>query len=306
MSIIRPWTNGDQVALDAGRVPVKTWLYDANGLPWVQDANGGMPVNSIITDSTGNELTLEPNGSLPVTLQDQTTPPIIVYANQVTNTTTLSVAASVDDLDITVTSAVGINDGDYTGIFSTVTDRFYAGTVLSQAGNVLTMDTPIDSEFPIGATVGTGIRDMAVDGSATTQVFGLRGADPGIDITVDITRIIIQMTTSNPTEFTMFGDIIGGLTRGIVMRRVDGSTQNYFNIKVNSEIANIAFDFNTLEQAKPSGVNGIVSRLTFAGQNKMGVVSRIGPGENLEVLIQDDLTQLLSFTLIFEGSVAII
>ena len=50
---------------------------------------------------------LEPNGSIPVTLQDQTTPPIIIYANQVTNITTLAVEAVKDDKVITVTSAAG-------------------------------------------------------------------------------------------------------------------------------------------------------------------------------------------------------
>jgi len=33
MSRIRPWTNGDQVALESGNVPVKAYLYDAAGNP---------------------------------------------------------------------------------------------------------------------------------------------------------------------------------------------------------------------------------------------------------------------------------
>lgn len=248
----------------------------------------------------------EQNGSIPVTLQDQTTPPVIVYANKVTNTTTLSAAAAVNDKVITVVSAAGILVDDYLGLFNLATNRYYVGTVISISVNDLTLDTPLDSDFEIGDTVGTGINDLNVDGSITPQVFVFRGADPGIDVTVDVTRIIIQITTNTGVDFSKFGDIDGGLLNGVVMRRVDGFVQNIFNIKTNADIANLTFDYRELDPLNPSGVNGIISRLTFAGQNKMGVVLRIGPGEMLEFIVQDDLTSLLSFRIVIEGSVAIV
>lgn len=293
--------NGNKLELTTdGNVP--TELYDSNGLNLDLTTEKNVPVT--IRDANGRVLELETNSSVPVTLQDQTTPPVIVYANKVTNTTTLSIATAVNDYNINVTSSVGITAGDYLGIFSLITNRYYAGTVLSIAANVLVMDTPIDSAFPIGATVGTGIKDMSIDGSVTPQIFSLRGADPGIDVTVDITRIMFQMTTNGSTSFADFGDI-ARLTRGVVIRRVDGAYYNYFNIKSNSELANIAYDYTPVSSFNPSGDYGIVARLTTGGQSKMGVVSRIAPGEDLQVIIQDDLTGILDFSVIFEGSVAI-
>ena len=250
---------------------------------------------------------LEPNGSIPVTLQDQTTPPFIIYASQVTNTTTLAVAAEPDDTDIEVADTNGINTGDYLGIFNTVTDAFYVGTVIDIVANVLSMDTPIDMNFDIGNVVGTGITNMNVDGSATTEVFTLRGADPGLSVTLDITRIMILCVTNTATELTDFGDIGGGLLKGLVMRRADGMINNIFNFKTNIEMKGAMYDWDALEASNPGqGVFGFSGRLTFAGQNKMGVVIRIGPGESVELLVQDNLTSLLRLNVIFEGSLAIV
>ena len=263
---------------------------------------------SIIYDLINDrQLELETNGSVPVTLQDQTTPAVIVYANQVAATTTIAVApVAVDDYTIEVASITGIIVGHYLGIFSLITNRYYAGIILDITDNVITLDTPLDSDFEIGDTVGSGIRDLSVNGSVTPEIFSLRGADPGIAVTIDVTRVMLQMTTNNAALYTSFGDIVGGLTRGLVVRRVDGSYYNIFNVKTNSEIALIAFDYDALDSSNPSGTSGVKARLTFAGQSKMGVVQRIGPGEDLQVLVQDDLTDLLSFNVVFEGSVAIV
>jgi hypothetical protein len=264
-----------------------------------QIENGNIPVTI--------KSPLEPNGSIPVTLQDQTTPPFIIKASQVTNTTALAVAVSPEDTDIEVVDSTGIIVGNYLGLFNTTTDAFYVGTVLAINANVLSLDTPVDMAFEIGDTVGTGITNMAVDGSATTQIFTLRGADPGLSVTLDVTRIMILCTTNTQTNLTDFGDIEGGLLRGLVMRRTDGMINNIFNFKSNIEMKGFMFDWDALEASNPGqGVNGFSGRLTFAGQNKMGVVIRIGPGESIQLLVQDNLSSLLSLEVIFEGSVAIV
>lgn len=281
----------------------KIYIYNLSDDDWYL-----INQRSIIYDPINDrQVELEPNGSVPVTIQDQTTPPFIIYASQVTNETTLAIAAAPDDTDITVTDSTGIIVGDYLGIFNTATDAFYVGTVIGIALNVLSMDTPIDMDFEIGDTVGTGITNMNVDGSTTTQVFTLRGADPGLSVTLDITRIMILCVTDTATELTDFGDISGGLLKGLVMRRADGMINNIFNFKTNIEMKGAMFDWDALEASNPGqGVFGFSGRLTFAGQNKMGVVIRIGPGESLELLVQDNLESLLRLNVIFEGSVAIV
>lgn len=280
-------------------------IHDSDGTDIIVDSAGNLPI--AIGDATGAVLTLEPNGSLPVTVQDQTTPSVFILFNQVEVTTTLAVAAVVDDMSITVASAVGINVGSYIGLFNTTTDRFYVGTVVAlPGGNVLDMDTPIDSSFEIGDVVGSGINNLAVDGTIT-QTFTVRGADPGIDVTVDITRIIFQCITDTAVDLSKFGDIVGGLVNGLVLRRVDGTTQNIFNVKTNGDIANIMYDWQPFAADNPvQGVDGFSARLTFAGQSKIGVALRLGPGEDLEFLVQDDLTQIATLKIMAEGHVALV
>ena len=58
-------------------------------------------------------------------MQDQTTPAIFVKANQVTNTTALDTEVLVGTHTLSVVSTSGILSGDYLGLFSLDTDRFY-------------------------------------------------------------------------------------------------------------------------------------------------------------------------------------
>lgn len=262
-----------------------------------------------IIDNYGETVRLEDDGSIPVTLQDQATPPFIIYANKITNATTLTVAAAKDDTSISVTSVTGISVGNYLGIFNLDLDTFYVGSVLSITDLVLGLDTPIDGPLNIDDVVGTGIRNMAVDGSVTPQVFAFRGqVDPGIDVAFDITRVMFYCVTSTAVELTDFGDITGGLAKGLVVRKTGVSvTTNIFNVKTNIDMKGIMFDWDALSASNPGqGLNGFSGRLTFAGQNKMGVVVRLEPGENLELIVQDNLSSLVSFYMILEGSLAAI
>ena len=52
--------------------------FDVGDKVHIQMFDPSYDQNIIVVDATGNEVTLEPNGSLPVTLQDQTTPIIIM------------------------------------------------------------------------------------------------------------------------------------------------------------------------------------------------------------------------------------
>ena len=294
---------GAEWLLNNGGMPIN--LHDGDGLPWVQDANGGMPVNSIITDATGNELTLEPDGSLPVTLQDQTTPTVIVPLNNVSNTTTVLTLGVRDTSTIDVTVTTGFVDGVFIVIADLVNNRYYTGTQIGAiAGNTVTLDTPLDFAYAVDSIITNGTTNMNVDGSVTPQVFGLRVSDPGLPLTVDVTRLMFICTTGDPVDLSKFGDIVGGLTNGIVIRKRDGTFNNIFNAKTNAALAGIMFDFVVQAKTNPAqGQDGFIGRLTFAGQNKMGVTVRVGPDEDLECIIQDDLTTLETFTIIAEGSV---
>jgi hypothetical protein len=107
--------------------------------------------------------------------------------------------------------------------------------------------------------------------------------------------------TDTAPQLNEFGDI-AALVNGLVCRRRDGSYYNIFNVKTNIEIAGIQYDYTPLS-ALGAGQNGFYTRLTFAGQSKMGVAQRLGTGEDMEILIQDDLTDIALLEIIAEGHI---
>ena len=248
---------------------------------------------------------IEANGAVPINIQDQTSPTLIVPLNQTANTTTVSVLAVTDTRTVTVTDTTGFVDKAFVVIASIPDNRYYTGyQVGAVAGNVVTLDTPLDFAYPIGATATNGISNMNVNGSVTTEVFSLRAADPGLPIEIDVTRIIFVCETAGAVDLTKFGDIAGGLISCVVLRCNDGIVNNIFNAKTNADLAGFMYDFSVAAATNPAqGQDGFTGRMTFGGQNKMGVVIRIGAGEDLEMLIQDDLSSLQKFQVIVEGHV---
>jgi hypothetical protein len=250
-----------------------------------------------------NQVPCEENGGIPVNLQDQVTRPLILKFNDVLSSTTLSVDAVKDTKTIVVTSPTNFISGRYVILFDPSTNNFSFYTVVSVSGAIITLDTPLDYSYTIGTYVDIAITNMNVDGSVTPVVYGLRGigSPPGVDISADFTRVIFNCIADSAVDLTKFGNLTR-LTNGLVLRRRDGVYQNIFNIKDNGELAGICYDL-TIEAANNpvQGVDGFYARLTFAGQNKIGVAIRLPLGDDLEIIIQDDLTDLLKLEVVAEG-----
>lgn len=251
---------------------------------------------------------------LDVNLQDQTTPVVIVPSNLITDITATTTETTIGGRTVDVADTTGIIarnpatgvPGSFLIFYSDDTQRVYIGRVIAIAVNTVTFDSEFDSVFPIGTVVDVTTTEMNVDGSGTPVVFGVRGPSvPGqLDFEFDITRMLITITCEDQATLATFGDISPSLLRGVLLRHRNGTTQNIYNIKSNGELATICYDVTIYEAQNPNqGQNGLNARITFAGQNKMGVVLRLAPGEDLEVVIQDDLTSLTRFGMIFEGHV---
>jgi len=249
------------------------------------------------------------NGGIDINIQDQTTPALITKFNQPQASTTLTAQATMFGYTINVASTTGMflptvtENGAFLILFDVGTGRFMVCSVISILGLVVTIDTQLDFEFPIGTIVDVCITNMAVNGSVTPQIFGIRGLGvvPGIDEQFDITRIIFTCITVNPVSLALFGDL-PKLLRGLMLRHRDGTVRNIFNIKSNIELEGITLDWVPYDKSKPNqGQDGFSARLTFGGQAKVGVVQRIGPGEDLEMIIQDELTGIVLLEVIAEG-----
>lgn len=239
---------------------------------------------------------------LNVFAQNSTSPLLIVKASNIVAETTTTTLSAVGDYIINVNSATGLALGQYMTIYNADSNRVYFGTVLAINVLAITLDTPLDFSFPIGSFVSSGIANMNVNGSVTPVIFGIRNPT-GTDIALkyDIHRLIFTCLANTTVDLSKFGDIIGGLTKGIVVRRVDGTYQNIFNAKTNAEMKNLMFDFE-IQQVQGGQQDGFTCRITFNGKDKMGSVIRLGEQEDLQIIIQDDLSTLVSFTMISQGN----
>jgi len=257
-----------------------------------------------ITSPTGN--TIGTTGdNLNVILADQTTPAIAIkFGKTVGSFTTLTNAVEVDDTTAVVGNVTGVNVGDRIGIFGGGT-RFFFAKILSIDTNTITFDSPVDYPFDAGSGVAFATTDIATaNGSLASPIYFeiKNNSQVGSGAILDITRLLFLAKCSTAPEFNEFCDITNGLTNGIVLRKkVNGVSNNYWNIKKNSDFALLAYDLSLYDSSPPLNINGISSRITYAGSEKHGVVIRIEPQQSLQLIIQDNLTSLISFEVMAEG-----
>lgn len=231
-----------------------------------------------------------------VNIQDQHTRTGDVFFSQVIGSlVTLAADTVADTYDLEMNPGHGILVGEQLVLFDTESGRLYIGEALTVVSNDITVDTPINFAYPAATSALTrSAKELNIDGSTTRQTYSI--SNP-LDLEIDITRVMLQMQTTNFPELDMFGDIVGGLTRGLVLRVTNGINVNYFNVKQNGDFALMMFDIKEYEAAK-HGINGLGGRLTYAGQSKHGVVIRLAQGDSLDIIIQDDLTSLVKFRML--------
>ena len=242
---------------------------------------------------------VEVNGGLAVNVQDQHTTALDLRFIQPQGApTTLTVETVPEDMTVTVASTVGFVAGNIVGIFSGTGVFYFGRQIGAPAGNVITLDTPIDKVFTTAlSAVITAIDGMNVNGAITTQVFQI--GPIGTTIEVDITRITGYIQDGSAMDDALFGGI-AALTNGVVLRRNDGTIHNLWNLKTNGDIGLLCFDASYTLKA-PSGSFGYRFRNTYAGPSKHGVTIRLAPSDVLEILIQDDLTGLELFNMMAQG-----
>jgi hypothetical protein len=217
--------------------------------------------------------------------------------------TTITADTVVGNYTIDVASIDNISVGDQIFIFSGISgeDRFFPAGVLSISVLTLTLDRQVDFIYESGDTVISTTKDMNVDGSITPQVFEIRAGGADSEAEFDITRILMKCLTSSAVDFSKFGDIAGGLTRGLQLRDKTDTTEfkNKWNAKTNGDFALLAYDWEGLQAINPSqGQDGFKMRYSLGGADKHGVVKRIGSNRSLQLVIQDDLTTLTEFVAI--------
>jgi hypothetical protein len=239
-------------------------------------------------------------GNLDVLLGDQISIPRNSYFSKSLSNFTLSASASVSlattlNYTINPTAVHGLAPDDEIILLDTAANRSLSAEIVTTAATTATLDRPIDHSFASSTTLGRKIStEMAVNGSATEQIFSVRAGD----IPVDHTRVTMTMLDSSTMDDGKFGGI-AALGRGLVFRIVNSFQKTIFTFKSNSEMKQFG-DVNYSDSA-PAGQYGLDARFVFAGQQNVGVALRIESDDVLQWVVQDDLTGLDSLRISVQG-----
>ncbi len=253
------------------------------------------------------------NGELenvPVAIQDQHTRPLDLFFTTTAGQgapTTIAVETAIDDMQITVADDASFPDGQFFGIFGgdPTVPQFYFGTVIgTPAGNVIQVDSLMDSVFAVGSVVLPVSKEIAVNGSVTPVTFSIQAGGAAGTIRVDITRIMGVMETPAAVDLNKFGSGTV-LPKGLQLRRKNGVVENLWVVKKNRDLTLLTFDYDPYVASNPvQGIDGLSFRNTFAGQAKHGVTIRLDPGDELQLIVQDDLTtRAVTFEMMAQGHI---
>jgi hypothetical protein len=192
---------------------------------------------------------------------------------------------------------------------------FYQGRIISiinlGSGNYnLSLDSPLDFPYIAGDGCALQSTNLAVDGSITPVKFSISPCNLLNGTGWDVTRLILLFGGTGVTVFDPAPDdsdfgVTTALTKGLVLRSVNGVTKNIFNVKTNGDLRARAYDvFYTT--ASKSRVYTVTTRRSFAGQEKNGVTIRLNADtcDKLVIIIQDDLTNMIGGQAIIQGHVS--
>lgn len=208
----------------------------------------------------------------------------------------ITVNASIDDESIVVDSIADISAGDVIVLYED--DRFFQSLVVSATGNTITLGSPLDYAFTTSATVHVGDWNLAVDGSLLVKTAHLIAPPNAI---IDIHTINISMVDNATMDGTTFGGI-PALGNGILFRLENGIIKNLPLVVNNLGFAETGCVVN-YDDKVPAGTYGFRARKNYLKTN--GTVLRVdgSAGDELQLLIRDDLTDLTNFNVTINGHI---
>lgn len=215
---------------------------------------------------------------------------------------TLAVAASVGDTSVTVTNGALFTVGDWIGNILFPTESIYKQITVI-VGNVITLDGPLDNSYPIGKAIDVFGIDMNVIGTLAAPIsFTFVPATGQI---WHIVRFLFSMSHNTGGDLGLFGNQTK-LINGAVLRGYDGASgtfRTFMNIKDNSDIKNNMYDVEFDNRSGGQGTYGTSGR----GSIKLGTgaVPKLDAanGDYFEILIQDDISGLISFRMKVQGHI---
>lgn len=226
----------------------------------------------------------------------------------------ITLTADIDkgDFVINVSAGHGFIAGSLVHVTDSSDNNCFISKATAVATNAITLDTPANRDFAVAGTVVRRLQtNLNANGSQASPVIAKFTTFSQHVSDVDVCRLMLQMETATTPQWTDFGDITNGLTNGCVFRVVYNAglaserIVNLFNIKRNSGIALHAYDY-TIYAVGGVGIDGIASRMTWGGIDKRGVVIRLTNADELQMVIQDNLSTISTFNLIAQGHTVVV
>lgn len=266
---------------------------------WAKCRNAGDQAVIIVSSPYGKTVAIhqkhiEPDGALRVQTQDNTSDFVDLKICKKIADITIFSNAMLGASSITFGIGHGVVVGNI--ICLRESQRFYQGVALTVVGDVVTLDSPLDYAYTIAAEGFRSSDAMNVDGSVTPVIFSV---SPPFGTSWDIYGIAGAMTDDVAMDDAKFGGITA-LIKGVVIRKKNGIYKNIMNAKTNLELClrSDTFDYST---KAPAGVYGLSYEKKLT--DRSGVAMRLDYGDELQVIIQDNLAGLSSFGKIVFGHV---
>lgn len=232
---------------------------------------------------------LEPDGALRVRLQDNPAELVNVRLCNILQNVTLASNTAIGDEAITLVAGHGTVAGNI--ICLKQNGRFYQAVVLSVATDTINLDTPLDYAFTVAATAHRSTGQLAVDGSSSAVTYKV---SPPAGTKWDIYGFSLNLMDGDQMDDGKFGGITA-LTKGVVVRKKDGTYKNIFTVKTNGDLAIQLGNIDYSSKA-PSGTYGLTATTYF--QERYGVAMRLDAEleDELQIIVRDNLSGLSSFT----------
>lgn len=241
-------------------------------------------------DNKGVPVLLESDNSVPVTIREKERETLDIYFVRNLNTFTLAQNTAIDAYTFVANAGHNFTTGDIARFKEG--NRFLRATVTAVNTNTITIDQPFDYAFTTAAICARATANMNVDGSTTPVIFEI--SPSGTTLIDDINSISFEIIDDAQMDDTKFGGLTA-LTRGVLLRQVDGTQKNLTLYKSNSD-----FKINgVLEYSDKSGggAYGLNARRIFYSPDWNNCIIRLDGtnGDALQIIIQDNLTGLTTF-----------
>lgn len=146
---------------------------------------------------------------------------------------------------------------------------------------------------------------VGVNGASTPQIFRVSPLYMSNSVSWDITNIIFHIEDDAAMDDWKFGGL-DALANGIVIRKKDGEYQHIFNAKTNGHLIDHC-QSATYSLKTGGGGYGFRALKAIGGQANSGVVIRLSAqsSDELQVIVQDDLTALQDFHVVAIGHLVV-